>query len=134
MVSAICVCSQKQYWNGWTAMKPELKARLERLGPIPGIRRVASGSPVGLALRPAGKLADVLTITAIKALAYRGMALIDAKTAIEEMVEHRQVVVHVPTVESMDALSADLAAAGVRATLVVEAHSGLHATTGAVED
>ena len=94
-------------------MKPELKARLERLGPIPGITRVTSGSPADVTVRPADGLYKVQTITAIRALAYRGLPLAVAKRAIEQMVEHGEASVHVPTIESWHAFSADLLAVGV---------------------
>ncbi len=96
-------------------MKQELKARLARLGQGRGISRVHSGSPADLVLRPADGLARVKTISAMEALVRRGMALLKAKRAIEVMVEHGEVVVHVPTIESLGALAGELCIAGVAA-------------------
>ena len=96
-------------------MKPELKERLARLGPIRAIDRVPSGSPVDLVLRPADGLAKVKTITAIHALARRGPSLLVAKRAIEAMVDNGEAHLHVSTVESLAVLAAELLTAGVAA-------------------
>lgn len=101
-------------------MKPELREKLERLGPIRDIDRVPSGSPVGAVLRVGDGLAQVAAIPAIMALAKRGMTLLKAKRTVEAMVEHGEGVAHVPTVESWAALVRDLAAAGVRATRLTD--------------
>jgi DNA-binding transcriptional regulator YiaG len=99
-------------------MKRELKARLERLGPIPAINRVHSGSPVDLVLRPDGALANVKTIDATGILARRGLSVLKAKRTIEAMVEHGEARVHVPTVESVKTLTRELKAVGVRAAQI----------------
>ena len=96
-------------------MKPELKARLARLGPIGDIDRVSSGSPADLVLRPADGLAKVKTISAIEALVRRGPTLLRAKRAVEAMVETGETVLHVPTVEDLGALARELRAAGIEA-------------------
>ena len=96
-------------------MKQELKERLAPLGHIQDIDRVSSGSPAELILRPAEGLAKVNTIETALALARRHMTLLDAKTAVELMVEDGEAVVHVPSVESEATLAADLARAGVTA-------------------
>jgi len=46
------------------------------------------------------------------------MPVLRAKRAIEAMVAHRKVFVYVPKVESLEALQQELAAAGVRATVL----------------
>ncbi len=61
------------------------------------------------------------------ALVRRGMVAIDAKRAIEAVVERRRALVELPTVEDAAALAADLAAAGFAA----EAADGMQATQGA---
>jgi hypothetical protein len=96
---------------------------LGRRGPIRDVPLVPSGSPADLTLRPAGALADVKTISAIRALAQRGMTLRDAKHAIETMVETGEGRVHVPTVEDPFVLGADLVTFGVRAMRVADAPS-----------
>ena len=96
-------------------MKPELRERLARLGPIRDVPRVASGSPADFVLSPVDGLQQVKTIPAITALAYRGMALATAKRAIEEMVVEGTVSVHVPTVENFATFIADLYQHGVAA-------------------
>jgi DNA-binding transcriptional regulator YiaG len=99
-------------------MKRELKARLERLGPIPAINRARSGSPVNLILRPDGALAKVKAIDATGILARRGVSVVKAKRTIETMVEHGEVRVHVPTVENIKMLSRELKVVGVRAAQI----------------
>jgi putative transcriptional regulator len=69
-------------------------------------------------LRPADGLRKVLTISAIQAIAKRGVPLAKAKRTIEDMVSQSEAFVHVPTVESEQALDSELRAAGVQATLV----------------
>ena len=94
-------------------MKPELKARLARLGPIRDVDHVSSGSPATLVLRPSNGLAKVRTIDAIRALARRGMTLLRAKRAVEAMVEDGSALAHVPMVDDASALSSELKKAGV---------------------
>jgi DNA-binding transcriptional regulator YiaG len=95
-----------------------LKERFAQRGHARGIDRVPSGSPVDLVLRLAGALADVRTIDATMALVKRGATMLKAKRTIEAMVEHGEAVMHMPTVESVAILAAELAAAGVRAVQI----------------
>jgi putative transcriptional regulator len=69
----------------------------------------------------AGERRDILTINAIRALAHRCMNLLRAKRAVEAMVAERSAFVLVPKVESLEALTQELAAAGVRATALPDA-------------
>lgn len=101
--------------NSW------LPPGFERLGRIPGRPRVQSGSPVALLLTWAGDIRDIKTIFAIRALAHRCMNLLRAKRAIEALVAERKVFVQVPKVESLAALTQELADAGVRATALPDA-------------
>ena len=96
----------------------KLKEQFAQRGRIKDIDRVLSGSPVDLVLRPSAGLEDLRTISATMALARRGMTMLKAKRAVEAVVERGEAVVHVPTVESLDALSSDLGAAGIRIAII----------------
>jgi DNA-binding transcriptional regulator YiaG len=96
-------------------MKPELKARIDRLARAPATGPVLSGSPVVLVIRPANGLPPVLTISAIKSLFRRGTSLAKAKRTVEAMVEHGEAVIHLPTVEDVGVLADELLASGVAA-------------------
>jgi hypothetical protein len=93
-------------------MKQSLRERLQRLGPISDIVHV-SGSPVDIVLSVGPDLAQVKSITAIEAIARRGVGLSVAKRAIETVVERGETTLHVPSVESMDTFRRDLLAAGI---------------------
>lgn len=72
---------------------------------------MSSGSPEELILRPERE--DVATISAVMALARRGLSMLKAKRAVEAMIANGRVIVELPTVESPDALAAELKDAGV---------------------
>jgi len=95
-----------------SSLLPEGFERLER---IPARTQVESGSPIGLLIEVAAKLRDTRTIFAVRALAHRGMNLLRAKRAVEAMVRDGRAFVHVPKVESLEALIGELGEAGVRA-------------------
>ena len=95
-----------------------LKAQFARLGPAEAMSRVASGSPVALLLERRADITAIQTIPAIMALARRWMPMLRAKRLIEAVVEDRRAFARIPKVESTDALVADLAVAGIRATLL----------------
>jgi putative transcriptional regulator len=95
-----------------------LKERLERLGQVRGVDRVASGSPVDFVLRPGPEGAKIKTIDVTMALARRGMTLLRAKRAIEAMLNDGEVAVEVPTVEDRFALAAELRKAGIEASWI----------------
>jgi DNA-binding transcriptional regulator YiaG len=101
-----------------TTMKSSLKEQFARLGPTRAIDRVQSGSPAVLALRPHPDLRAVRTVSVALALARRGLSMVRAKHAVEEMVEHGHVVVPVPMVENEAVLANELADAGCSAALV----------------
>ncbi|HSZ91319.1 MAG TPA: helix-turn-helix domain-containing protein [Acetobacteraceae bacterium] len=61
------------------------------------------------------------TINAIESLVHRWMPLLRAKRAIEAMVHNGKAYVYVPKVESLDALTQELAKAGVKATALPNA-------------
>jgi DNA-binding transcriptional regulator YiaG len=99
-------------------MQSKLKERFARLGPVKGVDRVQSGSPVDLVLRPDPKSETLNTIAATMALTRRGMTMLRAKRAVEAVVEQGEFVVHLPTVEDLVLLVAELKAAGVNPTTV----------------
>ena len=97
-------------------MNSSLKERFARLGPIQAINRPSSGSAAAFALRPADGLATIQTVTAAMTLAQRGIPMLRAKRAIEEVLERGSTVLGLPTVEDSDAVVRDLAASGIAAT------------------
>lgn len=105
-------------------MKRELRARLERAGPIRVIPRVPSGSPGEVTLRVAGDLAAVDTIAATRALVRRHVEIGRAKAAVEAMVSAGRSTLAVPAIEAGRGLADDLLAAGVTAEVVIEAAHG----------
>lgn len=96
-------------------MKSSLKERFARLGPARAIDRVRGGSPAVLSLRPSPNRKQVKTVSIALALAKRGLSMLRAKRAVEEMVECGRVVLLLPKVESYSALAAELAEAGCSA-------------------
>ncbi len=93
-------------------MSSSFKERLARLGPVQAVPQVVSGSPVAVSLRPVANR-KVNAITATEALARRGLTLLRAKRAVEEMLRNGRAVIEVPKVESRKLLASDLADAGV---------------------
>jgi putative transcriptional regulator len=75
----------------------------------------------------AGDAREFMTIFAIRALAHRGMNLLRAKRAVEAMIADGKAFLHVPKVESLAALTRELAEAGVRAVRLPEAGADVHA-------
>jgi len=69
----------------------------------------------------AGNLKEVRSIFAIRALAHRCMNLLRAKRAVEAMMVEQRAFVLVPKVESLTALTQELADAGVRAIALPDA-------------
>ncbi len=100
-------------------MKSSLKEQFARLGPIRELDRVPSGSPAVLSLRPGPALANVRTVAAAMSLARRGISLLKAKRAMEEMLSNGRAVVLLPTVEDASTLAGELADSGVRSAMVV---------------
>jgi DNA-binding transcriptional regulator YiaG len=95
-------------------MSSSLKERLERLGPVRDVSRVASGSPAVMFLRPA-KGHELKSVTAALTLANRGVPLLKAKRAVEEMARNGVAVLELPKVEDRRAVLAEFAAAGIHA-------------------
>ena len=96
----------------------KLREQFAQRGRVKVIDRVPSGSPVDLVLRPAAGLEGLRTISATMALARRGMTMLKAKRAVEQVVERGEAIVHVPTVESIEALSSDLGSAGLGVAVI----------------
>ena len=99
-------------------MNSSLRERFARLGPTRAVNRVPSGSretfvlEIGAGERFSGR------IEAIFALARRGLTLLEAKRAIEELLELCQTFVVLPTVEDAASVVEDLRQAGVFALLL----------------
>lgn len=100
-------------------MRSKLKERFARLGPVRGVDRVRSGSPVDLVLRPGSDRAKLKTVDATMALVRRGMTMLRAKRAIETMLAEGEAVVGVPVVEDLPTLAGELRKAGVKAARIV---------------
>ena len=93
-------------------MNSSLKGRLAQLGPVRDVPRVASGSPVVMFLRPATNR-EVKPVSATMALAKRGLSMLRAKRAVEEMIAGGLAVIELPTVEDQAVVRTELAAAGI---------------------
>jgi putative transcriptional regulator len=98
-------------------MNSSLKADFARLGPIRAVDRVSAGSPAVFVLRHAASRRPK-TVDAALALARRGMTLLRAKRAMEELLDTGRSSVDLPTVEDAAVLAADLAQAGIAAAQV----------------
>ncbi len=94
-----------------------LRGRLERLGPVREIARVASGSPRVAVFWAAAEPESLRTISAIMALARRGTSMLLAKRAVEAAMTGSFGCVSLGTVEDDAMLRTDLENAGFRAVL-----------------
>ena len=99
--------------NSWL---PEGFERLARTRVAP---RVSDGSPAALLIEWAGDIREIRTISAVIALSKRWTPVLRGKRAVEAMVAHKRAFVLIPRLESFEAIAAELAAAGVKATRVV---------------
>ena len=102
-------------------MDLSLKERLARLGPIRDIDRVPSGSPAVFVLRLYPDQADVKTIDAAMSLARRGISMLRAKRAVEELLTTLRLFIELPKVENVRVLAAELNSAGIAAAPVYPA-------------
>ncbi len=98
--------------NSW------LPEGFERLGRIPGEPRVSDGSAAAVLLESTVEVRQIKTISAIRSLGRRWTPILRAKRAVEAMIANRRAFILVPKLDSIDALAAELAACGVRATRV----------------
>ena len=99
-------------------MSSSLKERFARLGPTRAIDRVRDGSPAVLSLRPSHDREAIKTVSAALALAKRGISVLRAKRAVEEMLESGRAVVLLPKVDAEASLAKELADAGCIAASV----------------
>jgi DNA-binding transcriptional regulator YiaG len=99
-------------------MSLSLKEQFAGLGPEKGIDLVRSGSPAVISLRASPDAKNLKTISAIIALVRRGVPVLRAKSAIEEILERGRVAVLVPKVENASALASEMAEAGFLAAKV----------------
>ncbi len=98
-------------------MESSLRERFARLGPIRTIDRVASGSPAAFVLTPIADRAGLKTATAAIELTRRGIPLLRAKRALEQMLAEGRAYVHLPVVEDAEALSRTMASFGIAAAV-----------------
>jgi len=82
------------------------------------IHRPDACSPAALLIEWAGDIREIRTISAIIALSKRWTLVLRAKRAVEAMLENKRAFILIPKLESFEAIFAELAAAGVRATSV----------------
>jgi putative transcriptional regulator len=94
-------------------MNSELRELFGRLGPIRAIDQNTSGSVETVHLKRPDLPAVILTISATLSLCKRGITMLKAKRAVEEMLEKGDAVVTVPFVESTEALLAELTEANI---------------------
>src|SRR5580658_3335224 len=111
----------RRCWRSLNTMSSSLKARFERLERMPADDRAPSGSRALFALRLSSPPGNGFpkTIDAMQSLVRRGMNLLNAKRAVEAMLEGREVVVDLPSVDDPDILTAELVEAGITATLTL---------------
>jgi len=98
-------------------MDSSLRADFARLGQIRAVDRVSSGSPAVFVLR-LGASPRPKTVDGALVLARRGMTLLRAKRAMEELVDTGRSFVDLPMVEDASALTDELARAGIAAAPV----------------
>ena len=101
-------------------MKSSLRERLERLGPVRDVDRVPHGSPDVLTFKLEPDVRNIRTVRAALALARRGLSLLQAKRAVEKLLDDGEVTVRIPCVESRTELARELALTGI-VTLAVGA-------------
>jgi putative transcriptional regulator len=96
-------------------MESSLRERFARLGPIRAIDRVPSGSPADFVLTPLDERKGMNTVTAAIELARRGIPLLRAKRALEQMLAEGRAYVGLPVVEDVDAFSKLMACFNINA-------------------
>ncbi len=96
-------------------MDSSLRERFARLGQIRAADRVSSGSPGVFVLRPRNENATIRTVDAALTLARRGLPLLRAKRAMEELLADGSSFVELPTVDDPAAVIAELDASGIAA-------------------
>nr|WP_294519262.1 helix-turn-helix domain-containing protein [uncultured Rhodopila sp.] len=79
---------------------------------------MSDGSAAAVLLESTVEVRQIKTISAIRSLGRRWTPILRAKRAVEAMIANRRAFILVPKLDSIDALAAELAACGVRATRV----------------
>ena len=98
-------------------MNSSSRERFARLGPIRGVDRVSSGSPAVFVLRTRpGRNPKIVDGAVV--LARRGLTLLRAKRAMEELLATSRTFIELPTVEDIAVLGAELRAADIAAAAV----------------
>jgi hypothetical protein len=107
-------------------MNSLLKERLAQLGPVRAADQNSCGSPAVALLKQPGveALERIKSVAAVLALVKRGMPMDDAKAAIESVIEAGDVIVELPLVESVQGLTADMAAAGIELAVQAQRVTG----------
>lgn len=95
-------------------MDSSLRERFARLGPIQAVARVSSGSPAVFVLRLQEGVTP-RTVDGALALVRRGLTMLRAKRAMDELLAEGRVFVELPRVEDPRFLAAELAKAGIPA-------------------
>lgn len=96
-------------------MNSSLRERFARLGPVRAVDRVPSGTPAVFMLRLHPNGDAPRSVDAMFVLARRGLSMLKAKRHIETLLEQGKAFVQLPTVEDPQAVTQELAAAGVDA-------------------
>lgn len=94
-------------------MKSSLRERLERLGPVKAVDLVLEGSPAVLTLQRDPSAEAVATVTAALSLVRRGLSMLQAKRAMEQLIEEGEVTLKVPRIEDREQLARELVQAGI---------------------
>jgi putative transcriptional regulator len=98
-------------------MDSSLRERFARLGPVQAIARASSGSPAVFVLRLSRNGAAIGTVDGALTLARRGLPLLRAKRAMEELLATGSTFAALPTVDDPQAVVSELRAAGIAAAL-----------------
>lgn len=99
-------------------MHSSLRERFARAGQIRDVALVPFGLPATFVLRLPSKRGDVETVSGARLLARRGLSLLRAKRAMEELLDTGCSVVELPRLEDEAVLAAELAAAGIAGAVV----------------
>ena len=99
-------------------MDSSLRERFARLGPVRAVDRISCGSPAMFVLRLPRNQATPKTIDGALALTRRGMTMLRATRAMEELLASGRAFVDLPVVEDRDTLAGELAKAGIAAAPV----------------
>jgi DNA-binding transcriptional regulator YiaG len=88
------------------------KERLAQLGRVKDLPHVSFGSPEEVVLKRSLN-ADILVVDGVLALAKRGLSLIKARRAIDQLVETGRALLEVPMIESTEVFALEMRTAGI---------------------